>query len=120
MAGDKGVKSIAADMLFRVFTACPGDPRTLIVDVRPLKEYSKNHILQSYCVRLSANGKALLVSCVSKLNYHALDNRNLEAPKYCAMRGPAFGANLRLIKAFFRVQDYSKNSYDFKWSEHCW
>lgn len=63
--GEKGVKSIAPDMLFRVFTACPGDARTLIVDVRPLKEYNKNHILQSYCIRLSANGKALLVSCVS-------------------------------------------------------
>lgn len=28
------VKSITADAVFRVFTACPTDPRTLILDVR--------------------------------------------------------------------------------------
>lgn len=28
------VKTISADAVFRVFTACPTDPRTLILDVR--------------------------------------------------------------------------------------
>eukprot|EP00884_Botryococcus_braunii_P013251 jgi/Botrbrau1/21927/Bobra.0249s0051.1 len=70
------VHTIGAENIFRTFTACPGDPHTLILDVRPLKDYSKKHILQSYNVRLSANGKALL--------------------------------------------DYSKNSYDVKWSPDCW
>lgn len=55
------VTGVDADIIFRTFTACPGDPRTLILDVRPHKDYAKKHILQSYSVRVSANGKALLV-----------------------------------------------------------
>jgi hypothetical protein len=62
-----GVKTLTADMLFRVFTACPGDPHTLILDVRPKNEYAKKHILLSYCVRVSANGKALLVGLCIQL-----------------------------------------------------
>ncbi|GAB4815324.1 hypothetical protein N2152v2_002370 [Parachlorella kessleri] len=70
------IKTVPADAVFRVFTACPGDVRTLILDVRPYKEFSKKHVIGAYCIRLSANGKVLL--------------------------------------------DYSKNQYDYQWSEDCW
>lgn len=50
-----------ADALFRVYTACPGDVRTLVLDVRGSKEFSKKHLIGSYCIRLSANGRVLLV-----------------------------------------------------------
>lgn len=56
------VKSITPDGLFRLFTACPDDPKTFILDVRPQKEFQKSHIMQSYCIRLAANGQALVVS----------------------------------------------------------
>lgn len=62
------VTKIAADVVFRVYTACQGDPATLILDVRPLKEFKKSHIAGSYCVRLAANGKTLLD--YSKNTYH--------------------------------------------------
>lgn len=55
------VKTVPADALFRVYTACPGDVRTLVLDVRGSKEFSKKHLIGSYCIRLSANGRVLLV-----------------------------------------------------------
>ena len=54
------VTKIPADVVFRVFTACKDDPETLILDVRPLKEFKKGHILNAYSIRLAANGKTLL------------------------------------------------------------
>ncbi|KIZ07690.1 MAP kinase phosphatase 5 [Monoraphidium neglectum] len=53
-------KAVDAGALFRVFTACPNDPRVLILDVRPLKQFKRGHVLHSFCVRLSADGRALL------------------------------------------------------------
>ena len=70
------VTKIPADVLFRVHTACAGDTRTLILDIRPLKEFKKKHIIGSYSIRLAATGGTLL--------------------------------------------DYSKNTYDYKWSKDCW
>jgi hypothetical protein len=55
------VKTITSDGFFRVFTACPQDPKTFILDVRSHKEFAKQHIMQAYSIRLAANGKALLV-----------------------------------------------------------
>ena len=40
------VKSLAADALFRAFTACPQGPRTLLLDVRSQKAFKRKHILQ--------------------------------------------------------------------------
>lgn len=54
------VTRTAADVIFRVFTSCQGDPATLILDVRHLKEYKKRHIAGSYSIRLAANGQTLL------------------------------------------------------------
>ena len=57
------VKTVTTDGLFRLFTACPNDTKTFVLDVRPYKEFQKSHIMQSYCIRLAANGQALLVGC---------------------------------------------------------
>ena len=55
------VKVITPDGFFRVFTACAGDPKTLILDVRSNKDYGRKHVMQAYNIRLAANGQALLV-----------------------------------------------------------
>ena len=54
------VTKIPADTLFRVYTSCPGDPATLILDVRPYKEFKRKHIAGAYSIRLAANGQTLL------------------------------------------------------------
>lgn len=53
-------KPLEADAIFRLFTACPNDPRTYILDVRPQKEFARCHVLAAYSARLSADGSALL------------------------------------------------------------
>lgn len=63
------VKTITTDGFFRVFTACPNDPKTFILDVRPQKEFVKQHVMQAYCIRLAANGKALLVIIINKRSF---------------------------------------------------
>lgn len=65
MAGDKkdlAVQTVGAAEIFRVFTACPTDPRTLLLDVRDRKHYARppGHIAGAYCIRLSSNGQVLL------------------------------------------------------------
>ena len=56
------VKSCAADAILRVFTACPQDIRTIVMDVRGYKQFAKGHVAGSFSVRVSSNGAALLVS----------------------------------------------------------
>lgn len=63
------VKTITTDGFFRVFTACPQDPKTFILDVRSQKDFVKQHVMQAYCIRLAANGRALLVSIVALLHF---------------------------------------------------
>ncbi|GBF91494.1 MAP kinase phosphatase [Raphidocelis subcapitata] len=54
-------RTIDADGVFRaVYAACPNDPKVLLVDVRPLGHFKKGHAVRAYCVRLSADGGALL------------------------------------------------------------
>lgn len=48
-----------ADAIFRAFTACGKDPKTLLLDVRPHKDFKKGHINQAYNPRLATNGKFL-------------------------------------------------------------
>ncbi len=54
-----------ASAIFRCFAACPHDPKTLLLDVRPHKQFEKLHLALSYNIRLSANGRVLLVSVLS-------------------------------------------------------
>ncbi len=49
--------------IFRTFTACQGDPKTFVFDVRPHKH--KSHVALSYNVRVSANRQALLVDSLA-------------------------------------------------------
>jgi dual specificity MAP kinase phosphatase len=56
------VKSVGADAIFRLFTACPDDPKVYVLDVRPNKQFLKRHVIASYSIRLAANGTTLLVS----------------------------------------------------------
>jgi hypothetical protein len=51
-----------ASAIFGCFSASKNDPKTLLLDVRPQKQWQKSHIALSYSIRLSANGRALLVS----------------------------------------------------------
>jgi hypothetical protein len=53
-------KSVDADALLRVYTLGPNDARVLLLDVRPLKQFKRGHLLHAHCVRLSAGGGALL------------------------------------------------------------
>ena len=55
------VATATAETILRVFTACPADTRTLLLDVRPNKDFKKKHVLLAYSIRLAANGKTLLV-----------------------------------------------------------
>eukprot|EP00877_Chromochloris_zofingiensis_P008595 jgi/Chrzof1/398/Cz01g14120.t1 len=52
-------KTADAETLFRTFTACPNDPKTLLLDVRPNKDFKRRHINQAFNVRLSSNGRVL-------------------------------------------------------------
>ncbi len=54
-----------ASCIFRTFTACQGDVKTFVFDVRPHKQFQKSHVALSYNVRVSANGQALLVGLLA-------------------------------------------------------
>ena len=49
------------DAIFRIFTACPHDVKTLILDVRHMKCHKRLHLNQSYSIRLASDGKTLVV-----------------------------------------------------------
>lgn len=52
-------KAVDADAIFRAFTACGKDPNTLLLDVRPHKDFKKGHVSQAFNPRLATNGKFL-------------------------------------------------------------
>lgn len=57
--GAMEAKSVDVHGIFKVFTACPDDIRTLLLDVRPNKDFKKLHVNQAYNVRVSTNGRVL-------------------------------------------------------------
>ncbi len=61
-------KSCDADLIFRIFTACPHDIPTILIDTRPNKEFKHLHIAGAFCVRLSTNGQVLAVT--HSIPYH--------------------------------------------------
>ncbi|GLC33296.1 hypothetical protein PLESTB_000349500 [Pleodorina starrii] len=61
-------KSVDADFIFRIFTACQHDIPTILIDVRPHKDFKHNHIAGSFCVRLSSNGQVLADYSASSYN----------------------------------------------------
>ena len=46
--------------IFRKYTRLPRDKACFIIDVRPQSAFKRHHLLLSYCVRLTADGKALV------------------------------------------------------------
>ena len=87
------VKVITPDGFFRVFTACAGDPKTLMLDVRSNKDYARKHVLQAYNIRLAANGQALLVRFCAMLAQHAL-LYSVRPAMQCLVCGASMNANL--------------------------
>ena len=63
------VTAIPPDVLFRVYTACPEDTQTLILDLRPYNQFKKGHLIHAFCIRLASTGRALLVGAFTHLNY---------------------------------------------------
>ncbi len=63
---DNTCRTVAADAVFRIFTACPTDPRTLILDVRDKKHFDRGHIAGAYCIRVPSNGATLLGGCCAR------------------------------------------------------
>ncbi|EFJ44730.1 MAP kinase phosphatase 5 [Volvox carteri f. nagariensis] len=61
-------KSVDADFIFRIFTVCQHDIPTIVIDVRPHKEFKHNHIAGAFCVRLSSNGQVLADYSASSYN----------------------------------------------------
>ncbi|GIL44377.1 hypothetical protein Vafri_1861 [Volvox africanus] len=61
-------KSVDADFIFRIFTACQHDIPTIIIDIRPHKEFKQNHVAGAFCVRLSSNGQVLADYSASSYN----------------------------------------------------
>ena len=55
------VARIDCDALFRVFTACGTDQRALIFDARPHKQFSKRHVANAFCVRVSTAAPPVLL-----------------------------------------------------------
>ena len=100
------VKTITLDGFFRIFTSCPQDTKTFILDTRSQKEFQKQHVMQAYSIRLAASGKALLVHDWPPF-----------MPSYSWNTGPV---GMHTTSWLHPVQDYSKNSYDVKWCEGCW
>ena len=52
-------KRIDNEGIFRKYTRLKQDRCCLIIDVRPQKEFKRRHLLLSYCIRLTSDGKAL-------------------------------------------------------------
>lgn len=52
-------KRVESEAVLRKYTRLPKDRKCLILDVRPQKEFKRRHLLLSYCIRLTSNGKAL-------------------------------------------------------------
>ena len=73
--------------------------KALRLDLRDFKTFKKLHVMQSFSMRLAANGKALLVSmhCDCAVSEAHLTRLTVSA-----------------------LQDYSKNTYSYRWSPDCW
>ncbi len=122
------VKSASAESVFQVFTAADSDTKVFLLDVRPLKDFKKKHILQAYSVRLAANGRALLVRGwdADVLTSLALADQQAVAifcyarmlVSHSPSRLGTRSANSPFLPCTW--QDYSKNEYHQPWSKDCW
>lgn len=76
MAHKIDVKSIDVHALYRKYTLSSKDAQCFVLDVRPNKEFKRSHLLLSYSIRLTSDGRALA--------------------------------------------DYSKSSYEIRWTQKIW
>lgn len=106
------VKSCSADDIFRVFTACKGDAPTLILDVRPLKDFSKQHIVHAFCVRVSANGAALLD--YSKASYDRNWSDSCWWDTHCILYGPEGLRKDHPVAAYLAKEGHARSVSVFK------
>lgn len=63
------IKAVPPSAVFHAFTFCvplEERPLPLLLDTRDHKEFKKDHIMQSYCVRVGGEGRALLDYSKSK------------------------------------------------------
>lgn len=99
-------KSVDADAIFRVFTACANDPKTLLLDVRPQKEYKK------VCMTVDLRSRRVMNI-----------RRDISLPVWPAhvVQGhinQAFNPRLATNGKF--LADYSQAQYSMPWSQDCW
>lgn len=63
------IKAVPPSAVFHAFTFCiplEEQPLPLLLDTRDYKAFKQNHIMQSYCVRVGGEGRALLDYSKSK------------------------------------------------------
>ena len=116
-----------ASAIFRAgFTACPTDPRTLIVDVRDKKQFDKGHISGAYCIRLPSSGNVLLGECQGSDDWLAKTPDDVpqhpatSPPPPPLLLPPPPLSTAEITKHPLPAADYSKGEYDLKWSADCW
>lgn len=54
------VQRASIEDVFKKYTRLSRERKCFVLDVRPYKDWKRRHLLLSYCVRLSSNGKALV------------------------------------------------------------
>lgn len=54
------VQKASIEDVFKKYTRLSRERKCFVIDVRPYKDWKRRHLLLSYCIRLSANGKALV------------------------------------------------------------
>jgi dual specificity MAP kinase phosphatase len=99
-------KAVDADAIFRVFTACANDPKTLLLDVRPQKEYKK------VWVPVGLRSSRVIITQIS------LFSAVLSAHVVQGHINQAFNPRLATNGKF--LADYSQAQYSMPWSQDCW
>lgn len=106
LTGIMEAKAVDADAIFRVFTACANDPKTLLLDVRPQKEYKK------VGVSVDARCSRIINSPVTSFPTFVL------AHFVQGHINQAFNPRLATNGKF--LADYSQAQYSMPWSQDCW
>ena len=115
------LKAVAPAAFLAVFSACAGDTPTLVLDVRDRKQFGKGHVAGAFCVRVSADGKVLLVRGVAGKEWQARWRAEGRPPPLrAARRRSAATRTLARPRPPLPPQDYSQSEYDQRGSPDCW
>jgi hypothetical protein len=137
-------KAVDADAVFKVFTACPDDPKTLLLDVRPQKQFKKGGCRRVGVGRHRGNDLCVCAPTTRAAAFARLSSTTLRRHP-ALMRAPAHIAdcvhahrdrlslatcnspghinsayNPRLATNGDFLADYSQSSYSLPWSQDCW